>query len=238
MNYPLAEAIISFTGAGRLDPRVLAQHFNLNATVRNDDGPTFARRLERALTVYDPAVTSVQLNLLDSHDTPRFLSIVSGDTASLRLATLIQMTIAGAPSLYYGDEIGLLGEQDPYSRGSFPWHHPERWDRDLLAYISGATALRHANPVLRHGDFRVVGAVGQTVAYLRRQEDAAALVVVNAGDVSCRLHLKVPELDGRTLVTERWAGSPAGTVPAGLTVLGGGVDVDVGPRDGVVLRAD
>ncbi|MDQ3870857.1 MAG: glycoside hydrolase family 13 protein [Chloroflexota bacterium] len=236
MNYPLAAAILSFTGAGRLDKRVLGQHFTLKAMVRDDDGPTFAERLRRALSLYDPAVTAVQLNLLGSHDTPRFLSLVGGDAGSLRLATLIQMTIPGAPSIYYGDEIGLLGEQDPYCRGSFPWDHEEQWDRDVFAFISGAIAFRHANRVLRHGAFRIVAAVERTVAYLRWQDDDAVLVVVNAGDMPCALHLEVPELDGRTLVTQRWTGS-ADTFPVRLGVQSGGVHVELPPRDGIALCA-
>lgn len=237
MNYPLGAAITSFVGAGHIDRRVIGQHFNLNATIRDDDASTFAARLERALAVYDPAVTAVQLNLLDSHDTPRFLSMVSGDTASLRLATLIQMTLPGAPSIYYGDEIGMSGELDPYSRGSFPWHDGSRWDRDLLAYVSGATALRHANPVLRHGAFRTIAAIGQTIAYLRRRDDAAAVVVINAGSERCRLRLELPELGGRTLVAQRWAGRPAETLPASVVVADGAVDLEVPPREGVVLLA-
>ena len=97
MNYPLAAAILSFTAAGRLDRRVIAQQFTLNALVADDDAPSFASRLDRAMSVYDPVVTAAQLNLLDSHDTPRFLSMVGGDVQSLRLATLIQMTLPGAP---------------------------------------------------------------------------------------------------------------------------------------------
>src|SRR5688572_6788496 len=150
MNYPLVAAITSFVGAGRLDRRVLDQHYTSGAAVHEDDGPTFAGRLERALTVYPPAVIASQLNLLDSHDTPRFLSMVSGDPTSLRLATLLQMTLPGAPSIYYGDEVGMTGELDPHNRGAFPWDHPETWDRDLLATMAGAAALRHAHPVLRH----------------------------------------------------------------------------------------
>src|SRR4029079_8126467 len=65
MNYPLAEAILSFVAAGRLDPRVSAPRFNVAASVRCDEEATFAARLERALTIYDPNVTAVQLNLLD-----------------------------------------------------------------------------------------------------------------------------------------------------------------------------
>jgi cyclomaltodextrinase len=238
MNYPLAMAIVSFSGAWRLDRRVIAQHVNINASVHDDDAATFASRLERALSIYDPAVTAVQLNLLDSHDTPRFLSMVGGDQTAVRLSVLIQMTLPGAPLVYYGDEIGLAGELDPYSRQAFPWAHPDSWDHDLLAYISGAVALRHGQPALRHGGFRVVAAESRFIAYLRGQDAGAALVLVNAGDEGCQLDLIVPELDGRTLASKRWAGSPPDSFPDRVSVVDGRVGVALPPRQGAVLVAD
>ncbi len=238
MNYPLATAIISFTGAWRLDRRVIAQHLTIDAMVRDDDAPTFAMRLERAMSIYDPAVTAVQLNLLDSHDTPRFLSMVSGDRSALRLATLIQMTLPGAPLIYYGDEIGLAGELDPYNRSAFPWSADDGWDRDLLAYISGVVALRRGQPALRDGGFRVVAAESHFIAYLRDAAGGSALVLVNAGDESCQLELVVPELDGRTMAAQRWPGNDSASFPDPLTVRDGRLGISLPARDGAVLVAD
>ena len=206
MHYMLGAAITSFVGAGRLDRRVLDQHFTIGPNVHDVDAPTFAMRLQRSLAVNDPAVTGVQLNLLDSHDTPRFLSMVGGDTSALRLATLIQATVPGAPSIYYGDEIGMLGELDPLNRGAFPWAHPEEWDRGLYDDLSGALAARHARPVLRDGDLRVAFAEGHTVAYVRTNGAGAdaALVVINADDIARRPAILVPELAGRELRVVPW----------------------------------
>ena len=61
------------------------------------------------MTIYDPAIVAAQLNLLGSHDTPRILTMCGGDLDAVRLATLVQMTVIGAPCIYYGDEIGLAG---------------------------------------------------------------------------------------------------------------------------------
>ena len=238
MHYQLGAAITSFVGAGRLDRRVIDQHFTVSSYVHDEDGPTFASRLQRALSVTSPAVTAVQLNLLDSHDTPRFLSMVSGDADALRLATLIQATVPGAPSIYYGDEIGMIGELDPDNRRTFPWDRPETWDRDLYAYIAGAMALRHARPVLRGGDLRVAFAEGHAVAYTRTAGREGALVVVNAGDAPCAARILAPELGGRELRPERWAGAPRSAFAADLTVAADGwVTVELEPRDGVVLAA-
>ena len=82
------------------------------------------------------------MNLLDSHDTARFISIAKGDTAALRMATLFQMTYPGAPSVYYGDEIGMLGGKDPDCRRAFPWETPGKWDNALLQYFKDCIALR------------------------------------------------------------------------------------------------
>ena len=237
MNYPLGAAIISFVAGGRLDRRVLAQHFTLNQAIHDLDGSRFLERLDRSMTVYDRAVTEVQMNLLGSHDTPRFLSIVSGDQPSIRLAALIQMTLPGAPTIYYGDEIGMVGELDPGCRASFPWDYPERWDRDLLATVSRLTALRHREPVLRRGAFRALTAADATVAYLRVLDDVAAVVVVNAGDEPSHIRLAIPELDARRLEAQEWAAAGSGGAPTRLAVVDGGIEIDVAPRDGVVLLA-
>jgi neopullulanase len=241
MNYPLAASIISFTGASNLDRRVLQQHFNLDATIYPIDGPEFARRLERGLGIYDPAVVAVQLNLIDTHDTPRFLSMTSGDVASLRLATILQMTLPGAPSIYYGDEIGMRGEQDPGCRGAFPWDDRASWDLNLLAFTTGAVAARHANPVLRRGSYRTAAAWGAAMAFVRGPvagaPGPAVVVAINAGDVAVPLDLDVPELTGQRLVAVHWAGMP--DAPAGgVAVRDGRATLMVPPRAGLLLRAE
>ena len=234
MNYPLGAAITSFVGAGRLDRRVLAQHFTLDASISETDGAGFAQRVEELLRVYPAPATAVQLNLLDSHDTPRFLAMVSEDKGALRLATLLQMAMPGAPSVYYGDEIGLTGEQDPYSRGSFPWQHPDRWDRGLLEDTRASIALRHANPALRHGDLRTVGADGRAVAFRRSSDGQDVIVAVNAGEAPTGLRIHLPDLDGRPLEALRW--SAAAPTIAGVRVEDGGATLDLPARDAVVLR--
>jgi cyclomaltodextrinase / maltogenic alpha-amylase / neopullulanase len=235
MDYPLMGAILSFTGAGRLDRRVVGQHHTVAALVSEDDAPAFATRLDRALHVYDPAVTAVQLHLLGSHDTPRFLSMVSGDTSALRLATLLQMTLPGAPSIYYGDEIGLRGELDPANRAAFPWQHPDRWDRELLADITTAVHLRREHAVLRHGSTRIVAAEGRTIALLRQLDDRSVLVVVNTADEGATVELHIGELEGRTLDPVRW--SRAEPVAPQLRVQDGRARVTIAARDGTVYLA-
>lgn len=241
MNYPLAASITSFAGAPHLDRRVLRQHFGLDATIYPIDGSEFARRVEHGLALYDPAVVAVQLNLLDTHDTPRYLAMTGGDVASLRLATILQMTLPGAPSIYYGDEIGMTGEQDPGSRAAFPWDDRRSWNVELLAFTRGAVAARHAHPVLRRGSYRTVAAAGTAMAFLRAPvagvPGPAVVVAINAGDASAPLQLDLPDLTGYGLVAVPWAGMP--DVPAGgVAVRDGRAGMTVPPRAGLVLRAE
>jgi neopullulanase len=206
MNYPLAEAILGFVAGRHLDMAVIGQHGTYSGAVRPLDGPAFAQRLGELLTAYDPAVSEAQLNLLGSHDLPRFVTMSGGDRTSLRLATLLQMTLAGAPCLYYGDEVGLEGGIDPGSRGAFPWE-PERWDIALRESIRGAIAVRHAEPVLRHGGFHLLVAEGAAIAYARSDESSSLVVAVNAADEPATLPLSLPGSGGRRL--ERIGGSDA-----------------------------
>jgi cyclomaltodextrinase len=223
MNYPLGAAAVSFAGAGRIDRAVADTHAGVGAFVHDDDGPTFGRRLTEVISAYPPEVAAVQLNLLDSHDTPRILSICSGDTASVKIAMLAQMMLPGAPCIYYGDEIGMTGAFDPDCRRTFPWDRPEAWDRDLLAYVSAAVALRHARPALRQGAFRIAGAAGPVVAWARTSDDGdAALVALNNGEAPEAIAIDVPELAGRTLHPALLPGNEPGDplgVPAGSFVI-------------------
>ena len=235
MNYPLGFAALSFAANHHRDESVIAQHGDVRNGVRWEDGPGFAGRLQHALTAYAPEINAVQLNLLGSHDMPRILSICAGDRDAVRLATLVQMTVGGAPCIYYGDEIGLAGAHDPYSRGSFPVDQAA-WDHEQLAYVCGLTALRHANPALRRGEFAIAGAAGMTAAYLRSDADDAFVVCLNAGEEDATLDLALPGLDGRTLAPEipgGWAWAAGDPV----AVSGGCASVPIPARGARLLRA-
>ncbi|HSH22363.1 MAG TPA: glycoside hydrolase family 13 protein [Candidatus Caenarcaniphilales bacterium] len=241
MNYPLTEALLSFVAGESLDREIVATQHEYRDFVRPIDGAGFGRELGRLLSVYRPEVTAVQLNLLGSHDTPRFLTVVGSDRAALRLATLAQMTLPGAPCIYYGDEVGLEGRHDPDSRRAFPWGDGGVRDDDLLAFVSAATRLRHAEGVLRHGSYRTLAAAGHAIAYGRfggstaRDRSSAAVVVLNAGTEPAHLTVTAPELDGLAL---RPHALP--TTPAPLLADGGepgSVEISVPPRSGGVLLA-
>ena len=165
----------------------------------------FRRNIERLLGLYHPNVSGVMLNLLGSHDMARFVSLAQGDKSALRLATLFQMTYPGAPSIYYGDEIGMAGGHDPANRGAFPWHKTEVWDTELLHEFQRLIALRRQRPALRRGEFRFLWAADNVVAYARCFHDETIVVVLNASRHSRRLDLPLGNLVAdETVWAECW----------------------------------
>jgi neopullulanase len=255
MNYPLTEAILSFTGSGRLDGELVSRTHEYGRMVRAIDGPEFGRQLEAVMALYPEAVTSVLLNLLDSHDTPRFVSLASGDRSALRLAMLVVMSLPGAPCIYYGDEVGMEGREDPDCRRAYPWD-PVRQDTDLRAFVAGLIGLRRAEPVLRHGHFRLLAAEGPTVAYglfgeegegsgagrtpaggrpFDRPTGRSLVVAVNSGDRPTRICIHLPELAGCLAEQLSWPGRGWSSTFAPSKLEGGSIEVELGAREGIVI---
>jgi cyclomaltodextrinase / maltogenic alpha-amylase / neopullulanase len=233
MDYPLAEAILGFAGGSRLDMAVVRSHQEFATNIWPLDGPAFGRRLVDLLSAYEPAVTAAQLNLLGSHDTPRMRTILGDDLAGVRLATLIQMTLPGAPCIYYGDEVGLAGGKDPDCRRAFP-ADKDAWDHDLRAFVRALIATRASDPALRADRVDIVAAAGGAVAYQRRIDDRRSVVVVNAGDDPARLELRLDVPDGTHLEPVDLPGG-FGAVGGGLVTSGGVAVVELGPRSGSIL---
>src|SRR4051794_41851435 len=92
---------------------------------------------------------------------------VLGDAAGVRLATLLQATLPGAPCVYYGDEVGMQGGVDPANRGGFPWDEA-RWEPGLRDGIRAVLKARGAEAALRDGPVRFLRAEGSAVAGERR----------------------------------------------------------------------
>lgn len=235
MNYPLTLAILNFTAGRHLDIAEAQYQSTYARSTRRIDGPQFARDLERVSSLYDPAVTAVQFNLLSSHDTPRFRTLAGGDTSAVRMAVLVQMTLPGAPSIYYGDEIGMEGAHDPDCRRSFPWERPDAWDAGVLEFTRRATAARHANPTLRAaGRLRLVGAMDETAAYVRWDDRDLFVVALNAGDDAASLRIDIPELGERALRLELCTDD---ATPATVQQGTGKPTLVLPPRGGWLLRA-
>ena len=173
------------------------------------DAAGFARRIEQLLGLYDWEVTKVQLNLLDSHDTPRVLSLARGDQASLRLATLFQMTYPGAPCVYYGDEIALRGTV-AYDRGHRDHERGGRFPGTTAAVGPGPAGVfppghRLAARPSRAAAGAVPDAVreGHCYAFARCDANRALIVVLNAGDERVEIELPVGDLPPASLPASR-----------------------------------
>ncbi|HNT55824.1 MAG TPA: alpha-amylase family glycosyl hydrolase, partial [Anaerolineaceae bacterium] len=189
MNYLLTYACWSFFGGNKMSRELVGHWYTHGPEYFSTEAADFARNVTGLLTFYPrPAVLS-QLNLLDSHDTARFLNIVGGNKAMLRLATLFEMTYPGAPCVYYGNEVGVSGGQDPDCRRSFPWDE-SKWDQDLRSFFQQVIALRKTHPALRSGEFEVLHAANEVVVYLRRLDETGFVVVLNRSAKTC--HLDVP----------------------------------------------
>lgn len=197
MNYDVTKPVIAFFSNGSLDLRVLHQQSNYHGIRHSIDAHEFADRIDHNLNLYKRDITYSQLNLLDSHDTPRFLSCVSGDKAALKLAWLFLFAYPGTPCIYYGDEIGMDGEHDPYCRKSFPWDE-SRWDHSLRASLKELIALRKKNPALRRGDYQRLWSANGTYAFSRSLEDQTFVVALNVSGTPQQIHVtyeagKVPQ---------------------------------------------
>lgn len=201
MNYIFAWHALSFFGAETLRPDYTHPHLRLEPL----DAPGFAQGIDWMHGLYAWEVNQVQLNLLDSHDMARALWIMGEDKSALRLCALFQMTMPGAPCIYYGDEIGLSAADDPYCRAAFPWHAEQSWDRELLLFYRQATALRHRYPVLRTGAFKTLYAADGVYAFRRQLNDQQAVVVFNTATHAARLALALSDV-GAASWTQAWPG--------------------------------
>ncbi|MGH8946714.1 MAG: glycoside hydrolase family 13 protein, partial [Acidimicrobiia bacterium] len=142
-------------------------------------GAEWSVGMERLLASMTPESLQASQLLLGSHDTPRFLTAVGGERWRLHLGTLLQFTLPGMPSVYYGDEVYAEGGGDPASRGAFPWG--EEASSPLVDAVRELAALRRGSPALRHGDWQPAAVGDHWVSYLRRHAGDEVLVVVNRG---------------------------------------------------------
>lgn len=244
MNYRLRDAVIGLLTPGNFDSKGFAD------SGRPITPSEFAARIQSIREDYPDAAYYSLMNLLDSHDTERLLWTLTpgAETAAdkelnaanladgkqrLRLASLIQFTVPGAPTVYYGDEVGLTGDDDPDDRRTYPWADlGGSPDNALLAHYQTLAQLRRSLPVLVDGDLRVLLAddAAETVAYGRKTGMQAAIVVLNRSGEARTIDIPVTSYlpDGTTLAVE-YGGS------GNATVAGGQLEVTVGPMSGALL---
>jgi neopullulanase len=235
MHYPLAEAVIGFAAGSHLDMDVVGAHDQFSRFLRPLDGPGFSTELDRLMTAYRPATRDSMLNLLGSHDTPRVRTVCGGDVASVRLATLIQMTLPGAPCVYYGDELGMEGRGDPDCRRAYPVDISQG-DLELRAFMQAVISLRRRVAALRGGEVRSLGASGSATAYLRSDDSDAIVIAVNAGAAGVSMPLVVPEGAGEPVIETLPAQAGNRPGPSARWLDDGRLQVEVAARDATVIR--
>jgi glycosidase/fibronectin type 3 domain-containing protein len=246
MNYRLRDAVLGLLAPQSFDSKGFAD------SGRELLASEFAARLASIREDYaDPAYYSL-MNLLDSHDTERLLWTLTpgaetraakeqdaGNLAAgkrrLRLASLIQFTLPGAPTVFYGDEVGLTGDDDPDDRRTYPWAdlggNP---DGALRTHYAALGALREEHGALTDGDFRVLLAddAAETVAYGRKASGEAAIVALNRSDATHTLRVPVASF----VPTGSWNVAYAvGPPVSGPATAGGFVELTLAPLSAALL---
>lgn len=195
-------------------------------------GEAFLRALQTLQDSLPPGSESGMLTLLGSHDTPRILNEVGGSVELLKLAFTCLLTLPGVPLVYYGDEIGLPGGDDPDCRRTMPWDEAQ-WEKPLLEHVRRLTELRSHHTALRRGSLRVGWGNDRVASFERELDGERILVVINASEVARRLEVPVELADGTVLVDLLSGGEVA--------VIGGRLDLrQAAPLSSLVLlvRAD
>jgi glycosidase len=183
MNYPIMEALTGFLATNTLD----AAHF--------------AEKVESMLSLYPHENSYAMYTPLDSHDTERILSRMGNNLNKTRLAYLFQFSYPGAPAIYYGDEIGLVGGKDPGCRGAFLWEET-RWNTKLRNYLKTLARLRKNHIALRRGDYVRLeqNAIPNCYAFARTTADDKVLVIMNSSPGKLKVSINVEKIrweDGR-----------------------------------------
>lgn len=180
MNYPFMNAIIAY--------------------VRDGDEKFFKDTVQSILENYPKETVYCLMNSLGTHDTVRIINALSDVRAhgwskthklgyklpdseyekakkKLYLASVLQFTLPGIPSIFYGDEAGLQGFDDPINRRPYPWGSE---DKEILAHYKKLGRIRRENRAVFSGGFNMRDENG-LVAYERAGGDDEILIAVNAG---------------------------------------------------------
>lgn len=191
----------------------------------------YAHQVEDYLNIYPQENIFAMYIPLGSHDTKRLITKLKGNVAKVKLAMLLQFTYPGAPGIYYGDEVGLEGEKDPFNRKAFPWDE-NTWNDEIRTYLKGLIALRKKLVSLRRGDYLRIYLDEKTGAYAfaRKYDHETSLVLININENTSMIRIPVAELawpDG--VVVQQLDSSAYYHVSEGM------IDVRLAPWSGVIL---
>lgn len=163
MNYPFKNAVTDFFA---------------KKTINSSE---FSDILAGNRMLYMDSVTKQMWNLIDSHDTKRFLTECNDDLESMKLAAAFQFTYLGVPYIYYGDEVGINGGDDPFNRRCMIWEK-EKQNLQLLEYFKKLIRIRKENKALIYGDYKELYCKDNIITFERRYGDENILIIINNND--------------------------------------------------------
>ncbi|MFP4201773.1 MAG: glycoside hydrolase family 13 protein [Candidatus Acetothermia bacterium] len=170
MNYELYKLLVDLIAKRRYGPEAFRQRLY------------FLRRS------YPEWANFANYNLLGSHDRPRFMTLCEGDVEIFKLGYFLLFALPGAPAIYYGDEIGMEGGDDPDCRRTFPWKEDIR-KKELFSFFQELLKLRKEQRSLRRGEVKEITAPAPLFALVRKTGSELALAAVNPSSKSCKAEI-------------------------------------------------
>lgn len=181
MNYKLRDLLIDFF----IKEAINATEFN--------------QQLYSFRQTYSDWINPFMFNLLDSHDVPRFLTLCGGDVKKMKLALIFLMTYIGAPVIYYGDEVGMMGGEDPDCRRTMIWNKNQQ-DIDLLNFYKKIIKLRRESQALRRGSFKSLYQHENLYCFLRQLNEEKIIVGLNNSDKNEEINISLPEIKTKEML--------------------------------------
>lgn len=207
MGYQFRDAVLKFIANGSTGPS------------------EFFRQLMRVNDSYAPAASRNLMILLGSHDTPRILTLCHGDRQLAMIAATLQLTWVGAPSIYYGDELGMEGDKDPDNRRGMRWDLASNKNQ-MLTHYRALISARNGSKALQSGDPKLLLADDSRglLAYSRTLGKDVAVVTANRSESPVQVVVPAPNGRYRNIFTGNdWM------------VTGGKAKVALAPKSSVVF---
>ena len=171
MNYSFRESMVDYFATKRM---------NISE---------FSDSLANLYFMYSFKALSSCQNLLSSHDVKRFLNRCS-DLSSIYGPIFMQATFPGIAGIYYGDEIGLNGGNEPNNREAFPWNDEGSWDLNLQNYIREIMNIKSSNNILKYGNFQLLPNQNDAIVFRRVLRDKSLLCIFNRSED--QKNIKIP----------------------------------------------